>query len=595
MSTSDIRVAHAGELDQQLGKIGLRMQPYWDTQYLRNIEKWSSPKYKIKKDEDVFVEVRDGTRICLDVYRPDSEGTFPALVAISGYGKEVQTIGVPPQPVESMVFDHDLEIGDEKFFVSRGYTYVVVDPRGIGKSEGVFTGPFSVPDQQDAYDVIEWAAKQPWSDGNVGMVGISWYGVMQVLAAEQAPPHLKVIAPGEAYLDFYRRSHDGGVLTTFYYYLETVPNNPKLESETLYSEQELERLVARRLEDPDIRSISYFYKALVDYKDKRQTTFIDMLLHPTDGPFWRRRSGCYNLDKIRIPAYMFCWWGLGEFTRGAFDAFSGIQHKNKKVTMFLGAGTTGIKVRLPGFREQLPDLLRWYDYWLKNIDNGIMDEPPVKFIVEGKDQYRWASEFPPSGVTYRKLYLRRFGGLSFDPEEDGSLPPDLMVHQSPLVLAKKDSLSYSYEFNEGTEITGPVALYLNASIDQDDGNFVALLCDLSPAGKRRPLEKALLKASHRTLDKTKSSLESPYIDHTVVTKAVPGEVYQFAFSFAPISNHFSAGHKLELVLTTEDALPQVHHHKLYLMTHVLNMRPTVFKMYRDSGYLSFLVLPFVRE
>ncbi len=585
----------ASETDAQLSKVGLRMQPYWNPQYLKNIEKWSSPKYRIRKESDVRVEVRDGTKICLDVYRPDAEGTFPSLVAISGYGKEVQTIGVPPQPVASMVFDHDLEIGDEKFFVPRGYTYVVVDPRGIGKSEGEYTGPYSVADQQDAYDVIEWTAGQPWSDGNVGMVGISWYGVMQLLTAELAPPHLKVIAPGEAYLDFYRRAYDGGVFSTFYYYLETVPNNPKLESETLYSPQELEKLVAKRLEDPDIRSISYFYKALVDYKDKRQTVFIDMLLHPTDGPFWRRRSGYPNLDKIKVPAYMFCWWGLGEFTRGAFDAFSKMQHNNKKVAMFQGAGTSGIKVRLPGIREQLPDLLRWYDYWLKGIDNGIMDEPRVRFIVEGRDQYSWADEFPPRSVTYRELYLRRFGELSLDPEESDSLPPDLMVHQSPLVLTKNDSLSYSFEFNKGTELTGPVALYLNASIDQDDGNFVALLSDLSPAGRRRPLEKSLLKASHRTLDKTKSSLESPYVDHSVENKAVPGEVYRFPFSFAPISNYFDAGHKLELVLTTEDTLPQIHHHKLFLMSHALNMRPTVFKIYRDASYQSSLVAPFVGE
>lgn len=222
-----------------------------------------------------------------------------------------------------------------------------------------------------------------------------------------------------------------------------------------------------------------------------------------------------------------------------------------------------------------------------------MDEPPVRFIVLGKDQYRFENQWPPSGVVYKKFYLNRFGKLSLTPEVDKDLPPDILVHQSPLVSNKKDELTYSFTFYRETEVTGPIALYLYASLDQDDGVFVATLYDVSPTGERTMLEKALLKASHRFLDKELSTEEVPYIDHTRAEKVLPGQIYEFAFSFAPISYVFKPGHKLVLSLTTQDTLPQVYHHKLMFMSHILNTRATVFKIYRDAEYKSRLIVPIV--
>ena len=155
---------------EKLEKAGLRFPPQWDSRYLRNVEKLSKPVYDIREERDAYVSVRDGTKLCLDIFRPDAKGHFPALVAWGGYGKELQSIDIPAQPWESYVFHHDVEVPDIKFFVKRGYAVIIPDPRGIGKSEGVWKLPFTKQEVQDCYDIIEWAAKEDWCDGNVGMI-----------------------------------------------------------------------------------------------------------------------------------------------------------------------------------------------------------------------------------------------------------------------------------------------------------------------------------------------------------------------------------------------------------------------------------------
>ena len=150
--------------EEMLEKTGLdRIPPYWDARYTRNLEKLSKPIYDVKIEKNVSMTLRDGTRLSVDIYRPDKEGgKFPALVSWSAYGKEMQYIkrgGIPP---ESLLFDHSLEAGDVDYFVKRGYVYVIPDPRGIGKSEGKFYGVYNPQEHEDVYDMIEWAAVQEW-------------------------------------------------------------------------------------------------------------------------------------------------------------------------------------------------------------------------------------------------------------------------------------------------------------------------------------------------------------------------------------------------------------------------------------------------
>src|ERR1700676_3627678 len=144
-------------------------------------------------DKDVVVPMRDGVKLVIDVYRPAGEGAYPVLLAFGGHSKEIQGPEIPkefpPQPAWSTLWVGHMEAGDTRFFVSRGYVHVVGSPRGFGKSADGGSREW------DGYDLVEWAAKQPWCSGAVGMIGIGAFAAEQFNAAKQAPPHLKCVFP----------------------------------------------------------------------------------------------------------------------------------------------------------------------------------------------------------------------------------------------------------------------------------------------------------------------------------------------------------------------------------------------------------------
>ncbi len=208
------------ELERALAAVSLPRPSYWDAQYLKNVEQLSKPQYRMVVERDVAVPMRDGVVLRADVFRPDAPGKFPGLLALSAYGKDSQSVPIPAQPINSWVFDHNVEAGDIEFFVQRGYAYVIPDERGLGKSEGAWNGPFSVQEQEDGHDIVEWIAAQDWCSGKVGMMGISWFGMIQRFIAAQAPPHLAAIFPYEAANDLYGVAYEGGVIQPFWWELE---------------------------------------------------------------------------------------------------------------------------------------------------------------------------------------------------------------------------------------------------------------------------------------------------------------------------------------------------------------------------------------
>ena len=174
-------------------------------------------------EKDVLVPMRDGVKIAIDVYRPDTTEKLPALLAFSIHNKDLQGPDVAEasltHPAWSMLWTGPAEAGDTRFFVGRGYVHVIGNSRGVGKSEGGGSRAF------DSYDLIEWIAGQPWCDGNVGMVGISGFGAEQLMAAKLNPPHLKAIFPfdprgayGEA--GGFRDEYPGGVIHLFRFLLQ---------------------------------------------------------------------------------------------------------------------------------------------------------------------------------------------------------------------------------------------------------------------------------------------------------------------------------------------------------------------------------------
>src|ERR1700739_1975659 len=172
----------------------------------REYRNLSQPTHLMSRDDDVAVPMRDGIALLADVHRPAESGRYPVLVAASPYPRQIQNLGAPAGFIEA---------GASDYFVPRGYVHVIANLRGTSGSGGTF-GFFDGQERKDMYDLVEWAAQQPWSDGNVGMLGISYFAMTQMEAAVERPPHLKAIMPVAGTFDLYdSATHHGLVSTSF--------------------------------------------------------------------------------------------------------------------------------------------------------------------------------------------------------------------------------------------------------------------------------------------------------------------------------------------------------------------------------------------
>ena len=221
----------------------------------------SQPKYEVTLEEDAWVKMRDGVRLAVDVYRPGVAGKFPALVSFSAFGKDTQKLPTSPDyrlsdPVRG-TGGH--ECGEQSHYVSRGYVQVIPDIRGVGKSEGKFGPGFTDNWGRDGYDLIEWIAKQPWCNGNVGMLGMSAFGAAQHAIAGQQPPALKAIFPFNTLTNRYHHNYyKGGILNyRFQFFASTerpIRSFEPPQSLGEFDEKELQWKIEELQKDPDIRA-----------------------------------------------------------------------------------------------------------------------------------------------------------------------------------------------------------------------------------------------------------------------------------------------------------------------------------------------------
>lgn len=585
-------------MSEILEKTGLsRIPPYWDSRYTKNLGKLSKPIYNVKEERDVRMTLRDGTKLCVDVFRPEGVDKCPALLSWAAYGKTIQSMKRGAIPPESLMFDHSLEAGDIDFFVKRGYAFIIPDPRGIGKSEGEFYGVYNPQEQEDTYDMIEWIAQMPWCDENVAMLGYSYFGIIQMLAAAQQPPHLKCIMPLSFTNDYYQHGYYGGVPTTYMsMYWELCPsNNPVPWSTKLYSEEALKQKMDERLKDPDIAVNSYFTKILTTWPPRYHTFYLDYLLHPEDGPFWQARSARTMYDMVKVPVYLKCGWSPnGRWSNTVFDAFNDPRLNVPKRAM-VGEAYSGLE--LP-YRFMNEECLRWYDYWLKGIDTGIMEEPNLKInIMNGG--YRYESEWPLARTEWRKLYLRTFGKLRWEADPEDNLPPDSFNHIPQNISNERESLTYTTDmFTRPMEFTGPVALHLHASIDAEDANFIVKLWDILPNGDRMPISRwGALRASHK-LHEDKSTPWLPVHDNTKKVLVKPGEINEYVIEVNPMGMIIQPGHRLQLEITSMDFSEYQKYSwtgKTGSMGPIPSAKAINYKIYRDAKFQAYLLMPYIPE
>ena len=562
---------------------------------------WNAGGKPIVIGKDFRVPMRDGVELAADIYRGPDEKPRPALVALSPYGKELQALALtmPPQRRPSPMWDGCIEAGDIARVVDEGYVHVIGDLRGSGASDGEHIGNYNaggVSLGEDAYDFIEWVAAQPWCDGNVGMIGISYFGSMQVLAAAERPPHLKAIFVSGGHFDFFETTYHGGVM----WFMPRAAREgrggdsgwaftDRVKSRMLekYSPEEIATRVAKRLEDPDIQAWPNLVH-LLHYPTNHEAWF-DIVMNELDSEWYEERNPITLAPRIDIPVYLQIDQGRGWTMDGTIELFDALTGPKK-----LDIGPYPPMQSRP-FIEEHDKMFRWYDYWIKGIDNGVMDEPAVRVFVEGSRTHVEGAEWPPKPVEYRPLYLRPRRKLSREPELMGTehAAPDGFF-QAPLTVTDKvEIISWSTEpFEAPTEMMGTGAAHIFASIDQDDSNFILRLWDVAPGGARQLVTTGFLKASHRELD-DRTTEGNPFHPHTRTEPVVPGEINEYVIRLYPFATTFRPGHRLELEISCDEPLTDAHNALLPPDAfHLPVGRPVTHKIFRDAMHPSRMVLPF---
>jgi predicted acyl esterase len=563
-------------------------------------------------DRDVMAPMRDGVRLCADVYRPRAEGKFPALLAIAGHNKDLQTPelanALPPQPAWSTVWQGGSEAGDSDYLTSRGYVHVVANPRGFGKSEDGGSA------QWDLYDLIEWIAAEPWCDGNVGMIGLSAYAASQWQAAMLQPPHLKAIFPFDA-MPAFGAIHDrypGGVLHIMLFLLDSLSVHHGGHGRPGALSPEVEALWQKAMANPDYKIYSWIHNLLTQ-RGQIQGRLFQHFLDPYEYDAAIEESE-RNFKKIKVPAYTGAGWHSYTYKmhlQGAQNWYENIEVPKKLIL-------TGPAHMERPFHSIHDEMVRWYDHWLKGIDTGIMNEPPVKIWVMGANKWRTSTDWPLPETQWTKYYLHSWERLRTEPfvsgGRDAYKEPDTFVQMPPTQTRTIQKLRYMTDpLAEDTEVIGPISLTFYASIDQDDTNWIIILKDVGPdvsvrtarEGEveipanlpERELTRGWLKASYRAIDAKRTKPWKPWHRLTRETQqmAVPGEINEYQVEILSTANLFEKGHRICLEITSLD-LPTgsgFGNNCEYVPYHVCSSKTVVHKIYRNEEYPSHLLLPIV--
>ena len=529
-------------------------KPAVTTTYPRELVRAPEPPAGARKLGDIYVAMRDGIKLAVDVYLPEKEGRYPALLSLSPYMKDIQR--KPPH------WSHAIESGATSFYVPKGYVHVIAQGRGGGISQGKWQW-FDDKERTDGYDLIEWIAQQPWCTGNVGMIGDSYWSWTQYAAAIAQPPHLKCICQQDSTPDFYRDvCFQGGI----------------------YHHEFLNRWIP-------YHTAQFLWPGPVEGKEAPMNLLAEAYSRPYDGPWYRERSAWTRLDRIQVPVLSICPQGGAMHFRGQLWAYPRIRSTKK----LLVVPPTGFwsHVRYLTDRALNCQMLRWFDYWLKGIDTGIMSEPEVAIFDSGTRAWRYETEYPLKRTQWTKLHLRANGML--DKTAPGSEPPDSyrMPDSYAQLAAGKPALAYSTApLDADLRIWGPLSLTLYAASSQIDTAFYVKVADVAPDGTMRKLTRGLLKASFRALDPSLSAPGQPFHPFERQELLEPGKVYEFQIELPPVFHTFKAAHRLQLQLASEDI---EYNNPLRQIDVQLLPWPVENSVYHDAQHPSHLVLPVIPD
>ena len=569
----------------------------------------------IRIERDTMMEMRDGIRVCADIYRPDDGGKHPAILMRS-YFKDL--ISARPSTIYYLIY--------------AGYAVINSDLRGRGKSEGQWDPSRNdVVEGLDGYDAVEWIAGQPWCDGNVGMSGLSHMGSFQWFAAMQRPPHLKAIAPWTTdFNTMFVPPRTGGVIS----FITTLTWLPQVLKDLV---DKLER------EGQDVSEMRRSLRWAQDYPQE----FYNFLplnevplakfghiqeiwqwrLHPMSQAELESHR---QYEKVAVPCFHECGWydGVGwvEFEnyrgmrkRGGSEVARKSQHivagpwpHDWQFQPTLGDLSFGAQADTIGSGiNQLQ--IAFFDRYLRGKDIEI---PRVRYFVMGRNRWEEANDWPLPQTQWQRFYFHSRGSANtaagdglLSRDEPGSEIPDTFEYQpldpvptvggpiiGPLAVPgivagpleqyhiekRGDVLCYTTpELKKDMEVTGPLQVHLFAATSARDTDFTAKICHIYPDGRSYNLAEGIMRASGLKF------ADRPEL-------ITPGEPYEYVITLGNTSQLFRKGHRIRIQISSSN-FPQYDRNMNTGNPIGEDDRGIIAKqtIYHQSGYASYLDLPVI--
>ena len=505
-------------------------------------------------DWDVPITMDDGLVLRADLFRPVKDGKFPVILSYGPYAKNLAFQDGYPSAWQRMAEKHpdvtagssnlyqSWEVVDPEKWVPHDYVCVRVDSRGAGCSPG-FIDHFSPRETKDFYDCIEWAGVQPWSNGKVGLNGISYYGINQWHVASLQPPHLAAMCIWEGAADWYRdMTHHGGILSTFW------ENWYDMQVKTVqYGAGERgkrSRVHGELVCGPETLPEAELAKNRADFG-------AEIASHPLDDDYHKARSPKW--EKITTPLFTAAnWGGQGLHPRGNFEGFVRAAAKQKWLEAHGIEHWTHFYTDYG--REQQ---LRFFDRFLHGKKDGWAKQPKVMLQVRHIDKFapRAESEWPLKRTRWIKFYLDPSAMTLTTEKPSGSAQLKF--------AAMGDGLTFlTLPLAKDTEITGPSALKLFVSSSTSDADFFIVLRVLTGDLKEivfqgaidphTPIAQGWLRASHRKLDKRLSKPYRPYHTHEEKQPLKKGQPVELDIEIWPTSIVVPAGYRVGLSIRGKD-------------------------------------------
>jgi putative CocE/NonD family hydrolase len=504
-------------------------------------------------DEDVEITLPDGTVLLADLFRPAGIERAPALVSWAAYVKDGERMGGGP------IID---ESGASSFIVPRGYVLIRIQPRGTGRSGGVQSPEiFSKQEVQDCHDAIEWVARQSWCNGQVGMTGMSYFTIIQLLVAATRPPSLKGIFPYKGMTDIYRLGFFKG----------GAAYNGALELFAAFERLKLPHIPAtfRHILSYFINFDYFAFKTSDAKANEKKSRNIMKRITPAedscrdyvrrtfdqnfDSEYWRSCSPYEVMKNIELPLCIGTDYGaVGFHLFGAFELWHTTEADKR---LFIGPAEYAFP-----WSNYHEELISWYDWQFKGIDNGYSEVPKVRYWLNGANRWQSATDWPLPEAKAQRLYLAK-GNISAKEEQrlltdapSASTQSYLAIPSTSYYVKEIDKYEaqllqyFTNPFEHDTEVVGPVHLHLTLSATAIDTYIVARISDEAPDGTRRKLGWGWLLASHRTIDQSRSNPTEIIHDHSRegAVQLIPGQPAKISFSITPIGNQFKKGHRLLL-------------------------------------------------